>query len=513
MRRFAARALSRALSLPLAVALAASLAVGTLLLVPATSQADEVLKPTKAYSAFLKAMRKFRGAEKAAQGKERAEAYLEQWKASGKTATGAQRYALAQFQQAAEDYVAAANGFHEVNANTKEKERTRDFAASAEAQLYLFAKLREALGKEAIDKAAARLTAYTAAMDDPSRAKARTKIKKLLARVLDMGGDIKGAYAMRMQILNEDPKSLAQVARPLVQGLLGSTWTMDGYAVMRKQADALMKTLSAKQGTAVQAAQVKFDKALTKLKASDPSALDAAGNLKKTSTRGMSREERSVYSGARSLKTAKALFAKVQGYKPLFGLLGAAAPEWTLEKAYGDVSKLADLKGKVVVLDFWATWPDQCNFPLMRDLLRDYGEKGLSIVGVTVSAKVVYASRYDIDADLRAKAKGGRLFYAARLASEGAPADEDQSIFNEKDYRVHEMETIEAFIKNHELKWPIVQIEQSEPAAKYALEGWPHIVVLDRQGRLRSFRSGEISRDKTEATAAFRKMIEDLLAE
>ena len=480
---------------------------------PAVLTADEVLKPTKAYSAHLKAMRKVPRDQRAEEGRKRAIAYLEAWEATGQQVTGSQRYALAQFQQLAGQLEKAAAGFAAVQKDMSiKKDRTRDFGATAEANLLLDPGLREALGAKAVDDAVKRLTAYADAIPDGGRAKSRTKLRTLLARLHDASGRTKEAHTVRMLVIENDPSKVSSMARPIMRGLLASAHTMAGYDALRKEAAGVSKTL--REAVGVATAKQKLDRAVAKLKASQPDALDADGNLKKTSTRGMTPDERQVYSAKRKLDSAQKLIRDLDEYERPLGMLGKEAPAWTLEKAFGEVKSLADLKGKVVVLEFWATWHEYSirTFGTIRDLLKDYGDKGLVVVGLTASAHVCYESRFDLDEDMRAKATGGRLQYAARLASDKSPSD-GVSILDEKPYRAREIEAISAFIDNHKMGWPVVLIDKTEADPKYALGGWLQCVVLDRKGRLRYFRSGSLSRDNKAGTAAFRKVLEALLAE
>jgi len=68
------------------------------------------------------------------------------------------------------------------------------------------------------------------------------------------------------------------------------------------------------------------------------------------------------------------------------GLVGQVAPDFTLKDMQGQTVTLSQFRGKVVILNFWATWCPPCReeMPSMQRLYRNLESKGLVLLAVNV---------------------------------------------------------------------------------------------------------------------------------
>jgi cytochrome c biogenesis protein CcmG/thiol:disulfide interchange protein DsbE len=79
------------------------------------------------------------------------------------------------------------------------------------------------------------------------------------------------------------------------------------------------------------------------------------------------------------------VFAALLTFSPASALQEEKAPQLRLKDLNGRTVRLSDYRGKVVLINFWATWcpPCRAEMPDLVRLQREYGKDGLQIIGIT----------------------------------------------------------------------------------------------------------------------------------
>jgi thiol-disulfide isomerase/thioredoxin len=130
-------------------------------------------------------------------------------------------------------------------------------------------------------------------------------------------------------------------------------------------------------------------------------------------------------------------------------LIGQPAPEITIARwINSEPQSLEDLRGQVVLLEFWATWCKPCHemFPKLRELHETQRERGLRVLALT-------------------------RHYLAYGGDEQA--------------RAEELALVRQFVAERDVVFPVGVSEDERTQTLYGATGLPAVALVDRQGIVR----------------------------
>lgn len=139
---------------------------------------------------------------------------------------------------------------------------------------------------------------------------------------------------------------------------------------------------------------------------------------------------------------------------------GAPAPDFTLAARDGGKVRLADLKGQVVMINFWATWCGPCRqeMPLLAQLNTKYEPLGFTLLGVNVEPDSAAAV---------------------------------------------------AWLKGMPVTFPILFDTDSVVAGTFGVEGMPSTVFVDRNGQVRYVHRGYKVGDEAKYADMIRSLVKE----
>lgn len=135
-----------------------------------------------------------------------------------------------------------------------------------------------------------------------------------------------------------------------------------------------------------------------------------------------------------------------------------AAYDFTLIDQYGNEHTLSDYKGKVVFLNFWATWCPPCKkeMPDIEALYQEYGQNqgDIIILGVANPASTEYPNNQDVTKD----------------------------------------KVIE-FLKDNNYNFPVVFDETGDILTNYSISAFPTTFMIDKEGNVFGYAPGMLTKD------------------
>jgi peroxiredoxin len=141
-------------------------------------------------------------------------------------------------------------------------------------------------------------------------------------------------------------------------------------------------------------------------------------------------------------------------------LVGTPAPEFSLADLKGNAVRLANLKGKIVFVNVWATWCEPCReeMPAMQALYEKLNGPDFEMLAVSAD-------------------QSGR-------------------------------DVVERFVKSHALTFPVLPDPDLQVADRYQVTGYPETFVIDRNGTIVAHELGPRHWDAPDTIAVFRRLME-----
>jgi peroxiredoxin len=138
---------------------------------------------------------------------------------------------------------------------------------------------------------------------------------------------------------------------------------------------------------------------------------------------------------------AIALTALVAALQTSAAAPAASAPDFSLPARDGSKVQLSDLKGEVVMINFWASWCGPCRqeMPLLEQIQEKYEPLGFTMLGVNVEPDSAEA---------------------------------------------------EKFLKSVQVSFPILFDRENSVSARFGVEAMPSSVLIDREGNVRHVHRG-----------------------
>jgi thiol-disulfide isomerase/thioredoxin len=146
---------------------------------------------------------------------------------------------------------------------------------------------------------------------------------------------------------------------------------------------------------------------------------------------------------------------------PAFAISSSApAPGFSLGARGGKTVDLAQYKGQVVMINFWATWCGPCRqeMPLLESIYKKYNKAGFTLLGVNVEP-------------------------------DSKPAED--------------------WLKQTPVSFPVLFDKDSKVSKLYEVAGMPSTVIIDRKGNVRVIHKGYKPGDENEYQDSIRKLVRE----